>query len=93
VLFALAFFVVLAILGARAIARKRRERPALAEFTVAGFADVDRQVSGQRRCACGRRFDVDGEGPRKSKDGSERWGVNLVCVCGRRRTLLFVVAN
>jgi hypothetical protein len=93
VLFAVAFLVALAFLAARAIARKRRERPRLSEHLVAHCADVDATVARLRTCACGRRLDVDGEGPRRSAAGAERWGVELSCVCGRRHSLRFIVGN
>jgi hypothetical protein len=87
-LFTGAFFVVVAALAVRRAQAAWRARAPDKERVVAGFDDVDAFVS-RARCACGRRFDKDGEGPR----GEGRWAANLSCVCGRRRTLVFVVGN
>ena len=88
-LFSGAFLVVVAVLGARRAQTAWRARVVIeAERVVAGYDDVDAIVS-RARCACGRRFDKDGEGPR----GDGRWAVSLSCACGRRRSLVFVVGN
>jgi hypothetical protein len=87
-LFSGAFFVVVAVLGVRRAQATWRARDVVVERVVASFNDADAFVA-RERCACGRRFDKDGEGPR----GDGRWAITLSCVCGRRRTIVFVVGN
>ena len=50
--------------------------------------DID-GIVGKVRCVCGRWPDKDGEGPR-AQGG---WGVELSCVCGRQRSMIFIVEN
>ena len=87
-LFSGAFLIVVVVLGVRATQAWARRRKQIDHHAVARFDDVD-VIVGRARCACGRKPDKDGEGPRK--DGA--WGVELSCVCGRTRSLVFQVAN
>ena len=87
-LFSGAFLVVVAVLLVRAGQRRWRGRRQLDQHVVARFDDIDAVVR-RTRCACGRSPDKDGEGPRDQ--GS--WGVELSCVCGKQRSLVFVVGN
>ncbi len=87
-----AFFVVVVALLIKAGRRRLRLRLQIDQHVVARFDDVDAVVA-RARCACGRRPDQDGEGPRDRGTPAETWGVELSCVCGRRRSLRFVVGN
>jgi hypothetical protein len=88
VLFAGAFFVVVAVLAWRGGRRRWRSLRQVDRHVVASHRDIE-AVVGRVKCACGRWPDRDGEGPR---DGGA-WGVELSCVCGRRRSLVFIVGN
>jgi hypothetical protein len=70
------------------VQRHWRGRKQVDHHVVARFDDVDAVVS-KVKCLCGRRPDKDGEGPRKNGG----WGVELSCVCGRQRSMIFIVGN
>ncbi len=87
-LFSLAFVVVVAVFAVRAVRGRWRQRRQLDHHVVARFDDVDALVR-RVRCLCGRQPDRNGEGPRDHGG----WGVELSCVCGRRRSMVFIVGN
>ena len=87
-LFAGAFFVVVAVLAFRAGQRRLVSRRQTDRHIVASHRDIE-AVVGRIKCACGRSPDRTGEGPR----AAGAWGVELSCVCGRRRSVVFVVGN
>ena len=87
-LFSGAFFVVAAIVLVRAGRAHWLGRRHVDHHVVAGVEDID-GIVGKVRCVCGRWPDKDGEGPR-AQGG---WGVELSCVCGRQRSMIFIVEN
>ncbi len=90
-LFSGAFFIVVAVLLMRGGRRRLRSAVEVDHHVVASDRDIDFVVN-KVKCVCGRWPDRDGEGPRRH-NGGEAWGVELSCVCGRRRSLVFVVGN
>ena len=87
-LFAGAFFIVVAALAIKAGRRRLLSRRQVDRHIVASHREIE-GIVGRVKCACGRWPDRDGEGPRREGE----WAVELSCVCGRRSSLVFVVGN
>jgi hypothetical protein len=85
--FALAVLVAIAVVGARAVARRVRAARLPDTVAVASWADIP-GVLRRRDCPCGRIPDELGE--HRTDDGVV---VTRECVCGRTEKVTFVLAH
>jgi hypothetical protein len=85
--FAVAIFVALAVVGGRVVARRLRAARLPDTVAVVSLQDIPRELR-RRRCSCGRLPDELGE--RRTDDGVV---VTRECVCGRIERVTFVLAQ